>query len=198
MTAQVSDVVKYRDEEMLLAAFSDGEPFSPAQYGYRPMMASTACYRGYVCEYEVAESRLLLSKLNVHHQDTDAPASVLVKPPKLNGVEAKISEASFFGRWVFKGTNLPISYTGGLIVARGFIRSLYVHMGFHPAWKYEEVHELVFESGRLASEEDLSARIAELRGRITSGAVSSSKPSRNEVEAWVAESFRRDYRRRSS
>ena len=39
-------------------------------------------------------------------------------------------------------------------------------MGFHPAWKYEEVHELVFESGILESESDLSSRMAEIRDKV--------------------------------
>jgi transposase len=29
----------------------NGEPFSPVNAGYRPVMASTACWRGYVCGY---------------------------------------------------------------------------------------------------------------------------------------------------
>ena len=198
MTAQVSDVVKYRGEEMSLVAFSAGEPFAPTEHGYRPVMASTACYRGYVCEYEVAGDQLLLSKLNISHQGGNVPASARLRPPALNGVEAETSKSSHFGHWVFKQIDLPLSYTGGLIVARGFIRPLYVHMGFHPAWKYEEVHELLFDSGTLVGEGNQSERMAELRARMTAGQASRGELSSGEVATWIAESFSRDYTRRNS
>lgn len=32
-------------------------------------------------------------------------------------------------------------------------------MGFHPAWKYREVHQLEFNQGRLVSEKDISSRL---------------------------------------
>ena len=60
MTAQASDQVIYRDQGFMLCAFSNSEPFNPSAHGYRPVMASTACYRGYVCEYEVRNSSLQL------------------------------------------------------------------------------------------------------------------------------------------
>lgn len=180
---------------MSLVAFSAGEPFDPTEHGYRPVMSSTACYRGYVCEYEVAGDKLLLSKLHINHQGGDVPASMRLRPPSLNGAEAEASQTSHFGRWVFKQIDLPLSYTGGLIVARGFIRSLYAHMGFHPAWKYTEVHELLFDSGRLVAEENRSERMAELRERMTSGQASPREPSRGDVATWIAESFSREYTR---
>ena len=52
-------------------------------------------------------------------------------------------------------------------LADGFIQNLYVHMGFHPAWKYREVHELLFEDGRLLHAQDRSAAMASNSGRPT-------------------------------
>lgn len=43
--------------------------------------------------------------------------------------------------------DVPLS--GGLLLGEGFIQELYVHMGFHPAWKYLHVIELIFEGGQL-------------------------------------------------
>lgn len=107
---------------------------------------------------------------------------------------ASISEQRFIGRWLFEDVKLPLEYSGGLIVAQGFITSLYVHMAFHPAWQYEEVHELVFESGKLKSESDLSIRMVEVRDKIESEAIKKGKkPSINEIEARIDKCFRRDY-----
>jgi hypothetical protein len=196
MTAQASDIVIYNGDQLHMCAYSDGEPFDPKKYGYRPVMASTACWRGYLSEYKIENKQLYLDKLHISHQENDLPASQNKQPPNLNGSVASVSKQSFIGRWLFKDVNLPLEYTGGLIVAQGFIRSLYVHMGFHPAWKYEEVHELVFESGKLKSESDLSRTMVEVREKIESETTNEGeKPSRKEIEAWIDECFRRDYKR---
>lgn len=199
MTAQISDLFKYKGCQFQLVAFSDCEPFDPKAFGYRPVMASTACYRGYVCEYKVDNDSLLLNALRISHQENDLPVSQKKRPPDLNGVKASVSEQSFFGRWVFQDLNMPLNYSGGLILGQGFIKALYVHMGFHPAWKYEEVHELVFESGKLVSESDLSRQMLEARERmeLESSGESKMKPSKEEIAAWVNEYFKRDYTRKS-
>lgn len=197
MTAQVSDIVVYKESEFSLVAFSDGEPFDPRENGYRPVMASTACYRGYVSKYAITEGTLVLSELRISHQEDDLPVSQKKLPPNLNEVVASKSEQTFFGRWLFQDVRLPLQYTGGIVIAKGFIRELYVHMGFHPAWKYEEVYELVFESGKLVSESNLSDRMREVRERARKESECKSvKQSREEVEVWVHECFRRDYRRK--
>jgi hypothetical protein len=196
MTAQASDIITYRSSQFHLAAYSAGEPFDPKNYGYRPVMASTACYRGYICEYKVDSGTLLLDNLRISHQGNDLPVSQNKQPPNLNGIVASLSEHRFFGRWLFLDVNLPLEYTGGLVVAKGFIKSLYVHMGFHPAWKYEEVHELIFESGELISESDLSKRMVEVRNKIElETTAKAEKPSRKEIESWINECFRREYKR---
>ena len=198
MTAQVSDTVIYQGEKHVLAAFSDGEPFTPTEHGYRPFPSSTACWRGYLCEYQVREQGLYLHRLHVNHQEDDEETSAKNHPPRLNGVEATASKSSHIGNWTFEKVGLPIPYTGGLVVARGFIQSLYVHMGFHPAWKYEQVHELIFESGRLTSATDLSERMAAIREQLGNEDPLSQDPSREEIETWIEECFRRDYRHKRS
>src|SRR5690606_3855616 len=198
MTAQVSDSVVYKDQEYSLVAFSDGEPFDPSVHGYRPEMASTACYRGYLAGYEVTDGALFLGSLRISHQDSDLPESQNKRPPPLNGVEAELSETSYAGKWSFQNIGLPLAYSGGLVVAKGFISSLYVHMGFHPAWKYEEVHELIFERGKLISACELSSKVAEIRERLSSEEESSDEFSWARFDEWVKECFRRDYHRNAN
>lgn len=197
MTAQASDTVNHHDQDYALVAYSDGEPFVPAEHGYRPVMASTACYRGYLCEYAVVEDRLRLTRFHVNHQEGPQRSSQLKQPPALDGVEAQLAKNSFVGRWTFKDLRLPISYTGGIIIGRNFVRSLYVHMGFHPAWKYEHVRELIFEAGVLMSDEDLSERMATIRERVPAETRPFKSPSQDEVKDWIEESFRRDYTRKN-
>lgn len=195
MTAQVSESFLYQNSSFHLAAYSNGELFCPEQYGYRPVMASTACRRGYNCEYKVENGQLLLNQLYINVEDSDLP-SLHQLPPDLNGSVASVSEHSFIGKWLFKDVELPLDYTGGLIIGQGFIQSLYVHMGFHPAWKYETVHELVFESGKLILESDLSSRMVEIREKIEKTPLGESEAlSREQIESWIEECFRRDYKR---
>jgi len=88
MTAQASDVVFHRGQDHSLVAFSDGELFVPTEHGFRPAMSSTACYRGYLCEYAVQEDRLWLSKFHVNHREGLGRASTSKRPRALNGIEA--------------------------------------------------------------------------------------------------------------
>jgi hypothetical protein len=196
VTAQASDIVIYKGGQFNLAAYSNGEPFDPSKHGYKPVMASTACWRGYLCKYKIENGRLLLDKLHINHQESNLPVSKKEQPPNLNSSVASVSKQSFLGLWLFEDVNLPLDYSGGLIVARGFIRSLYVHMGFQPIWKYEVVHELIFNSGELQTESDLSSRMAEIREKTESETTENGeKPSRKEIDMWINESFRRDYKR---
>lgn len=113
MTGQVQDSLHYLGEQHALAAFSDAEPFSPIKAGYRPVMANTACWRGYVCGYEVRDGLLYLRELWVNHQPGYVPTTRCQLPPDLNGVRAVRDKKSFFGEWHFCDVGLPLAYTGG-------------------------------------------------------------------------------------
>lgn len=193
MTAQAQDSVQYLGEPYALAAFSDGEPFSPTEAGYRPVMASTACWRGYVCGYEVRDGLLHLNELRVNHQPGEAPITRRLQPPDLNGVAAVHDENSYVGGWHFCNVDLPLAYTGGLVIGRDFIRELYVHMGFHPAWKYRHVHELVFDRGRLVEARDATLEVARLRTRMRDELKPGQLATRDEIKAWIEGCFSRDY-----
>ncbi len=54
--------------------------------------------------------------------------------------------------------------------------NLYVHMGYHPAWKYEKVHELIFENGLLIEDRDISAKMKEYRDKRVNKEKSGREP----------------------
>ena len=193
MTAQIQDSFHYLGEEHALTAFSDGEPFSPTNAGYRPVMASTACWRGYVCGYEVMDGLLRLRELWVNHQPGEAPVSRRQQPPDLNGVTAVLEKKSLLGGWRFCDVGLPLAYTGGLVIGRDFIRELHVHMGFHPSWKYQHVFELVFEEGRLVDARDVSPEMTRLRTQIHNERGPGNLATIDQIEKWVANCFSRNY-----
>lgn len=90
----------------------------------------------------------------------------------------------------------PQTYTGGLLLATGFIRALYVHMGFHPAWKYEKVVELMFEGGMLQKACDRSAEMAELRNLVLAQAEHGDARARRSdasIRKFIERAFDRRY-----
>ncbi len=113
--------------------------------------------------------------------------------PKLGPYEGRWCGGSYPGA-SYSTMELPIPFTGGLLVCQGFIREHYVHMGFHPAWKFEHVEELLFDDGHLTSHEDVSEALAGVREKL---ATQRDRPASGaglvEITAWVRRCFRLDY-----
>lgn len=147
-------------------------------------MMSTACWRGYICSYAIDESQLLLQGL-VFRNESDIY-------PELNGV--KPSRKNLMRAGEYEGLNEPCLYTGGLLIASGFIRDLYVHMGFHPAWKFEVVHELLFDGGKLTSERDCSKLMSDFRQEMAGAKLKPDQTEdRKRIEEWIEQAFSLDY-----
>ena len=118
--------------------------------------------------------------------------------PVINGVvpTGPKKEYDWFNNH-YTGIDYYLEYSGGLLVTDGFIRDLYVHMGFHPAWKHERVIELIFEKGVLQTEFDRSDQMADIRQRILKEPGDnhgSGMPSKDEIREFVERSFDRSYR----
>jgi len=191
MTAQFNDVFRFQDKDFAVAGISAGELFQPADFGLFPIPASTACWRGYVAVFTISESHLILDALSVNLQETKAPTinGILPEPPA--------SRFKLFNN-VYNNLNVRLYYTGGLLLGHDFISELYVHMGFHPAWKYKEVFELFFENGRLTGEFDRSEKAVEIRhaAQESSSAGKPDKmPTKKEISDFVERSFDRTYKK---
>lgn len=86
---------------------------------------------------------------------------------------------------------MPLDFTGRLLIADGFIQSLYRHMGFHPAWKFEESWELDLEHGRLTNARDLSDEMRIRRREIERG--TERDPDDVSQPGWIERTFRLDF-----
>ena len=141
-----------------------------------PVPVSSACWRGFVCRYEVAGGRLLLDELSLReHEGRYVP---------LNGITPK---EDHFGAYVYRGLSLPVNFTGRLLLASGFIQELYVHMGFQSPTSYETVLELSFEDGALAGVTDRSADMAAIREAYGQ----SEESSYSSIVEWITRRFER-------
>jgi hypothetical protein len=194
VTAQISDRILYRDRDFALAGVQGTGLFVPQEHGLTPQGTSTACWRGFVCTYRVANGVLTLEALHMGMPTEEVQAVQEGRGPPLFGQLPRYVEESYDGPVVYSGLRGPVPFSGGLLLAHGFIRELYVHMGFHPAWKYQEVHELIFESGRLVEERDCSEAMARVRERLAEQPLSpDASASKEEFSKWIEKTFRLDY-----
>jgi hypothetical protein len=197
MTAQIPDLFLYKGVGYSLSGISEGALFEPSMFGLEPVASCSACWRGYQAVFALVDSRLVLGTLHVTLCESEGHY-VRKEGPPINGMlpTGPTERRDLFNNH-YVDVNYPLDYTGGLLLARGFLDELYVHMGFHPAWKYEEVVELVFEKGALQDEYNRSQRVALLRERILRAAKRGESEDRRTIEEiwdFVERSFDRKYR----
>jgi hypothetical protein len=96
--------------------------------------------------------------------------------------------------FVVDGLQEAVLFTGGLLLGDDFIVELYVNLGFHPAYTFRVVHELVFSSGRLIEEHDRSTHVAELREMLSFRSLEpNSEAFHAEAEKWMQLCFSLEY-----
>src|SRR5262249_30330814 len=133
-------------------------------------------------------------KLKLNHLDIGLDKAEETKPlfGKTARHEADILKS--MNGYVFEDLDAPVPFSGGMLLGSDFLREYYVHMGFHPAWKYADVVELIFDAGQLVQEFDRSTAMAEVRAKFDPKQLRGpSDPA--SIEAWVARCFSRDYER---
>jgi hypothetical protein len=176
MTAQISDDVVYQDTRYDLAGIGGWGLFDPGEHGLHVGMISTACWRGFICEYAVEEGHLFLTSLQIGAAEP---------PDELFGARVRMGDRAP----TYSPIRVPQTFTGGLLLGLGFIHELYVHMGYHPAWKYQTVLELTFDEGRLEIAKDRSELMAQRRA--AQGSLSPTDP--RDIDAWVEMTFDHSY-----
>lgn len=196
MTAQFDDLFRYHRGDYSVAGISAGELFDPALLDLKPQGTCSACWRGYVATFGVAKRRLVLQALDVNLLNPQT--FDVTEGPAINGVSPVVdhTESKLFNN-SYSRLDYHLEYSGGLLLAQGFIRELYVHMGFHPPWKYERVIELTFEGGILQQEFDRSERMAEIREMIchrTNEETAGDLPDDADLRTFIERAFDRSYK----
>lgn len=186
MTAQVHDSLAWRHQDFLLVGVEGTGLFDAADHGLVTRPTTTANWRGWVARYEVRDNRLILVALD----DVGLVFDESDGPPILNGIAP---EGEGNRPYTYAGLDWHIPFTGRLLIARGFIQSLYRHMGFHPAWKFEQSWELDLERGELTDARDVSEEMRRLRDKIAAEA--SLDPDSESRPGWIARTFTLDFLR---
>ena len=98
-----------------------------------------------------------------------------------------------FGHRVYKDVNMPIPYTGKILLGDGFMQEYYIHMGFQRGWAYKKLIELVFEEGILLECNDLSHIAKAQREAMAQGNINPRRPGGDNIPKFVEDSFSLDY-----
>lgn len=201
MTAQVSDKVNFEECVYAIAAICGGDLFSPSQIGVKPIATSSASWRGFHCEYLVEGDRLLLSQLVIGLDAGDVKLGrirIFEKTPEPCGFTGRKNSEHDLGihprNYLIGNLREPIPFSGGLLLGHDFIRELYVHMGFHPAYKFRKVIELILEDGRMTHAFDRSEEAAMIRARLDKLDINGAdhRPTRD-IQQFIEDAFSLDY-----
>jgi hypothetical protein len=152
MTAQMHDSILLEDQKFSIVGVNGTDLFQPAAFQMNPYMTVTSCWRGFVCEYKIESNKLFLNTLQIN---VDGQA------PRINGANPLVSKGMLNN--VYNHLNLPMDFTGEILAGDQFIRELYMHMGFQPAWKFEIVHQLMISHGTVLDTKDISPEMRRVR-----------------------------------
>lgn len=209
MTAQIQDCYKHKRKKYDLVALSKDIGFDPRDYGMEPHMSSTACWRGYWCDYEITDSQLLLKNLYLFNSEDKYPPIMGVSPSPVTYHDAKcyymkdgksVCEVKQYpdhdGHRLYKNINMSLPYTGKILLGSGFIQDYYIHMGYQRSWAYKKLMEFVLENGDVKQINDLSETAKLQRKAVDRGeSLPSTKPgSAGDIERFVTDSFSLDYK----
>lgn len=168
MAGQIEDVVVVEGRMYALVGVNGLGLFEPDQHGLQVRMTTTACRRGYVCEYAVDDDGLFLTGLRLG----------MARPPaRLFGADLRVIGSAA----TYSTLRVPLCFAGGLLLGARPTHDLYGHMGQHPVWNYTEVLELLFDDGRLVAVCDRSELMKQRRAAARDG------------DTWIETAFDRRY-----
>ncbi|MHA2297930.1 MAG: hypothetical protein ACXAEU_04385 [Candidatus Hodarchaeales archaeon] len=181
MTAQIPDEYRYKGENYSLVGVKGTDLFTPADFGMTPYYNCTACWRGYVMQYDCIGDKLVLNGMRINVDD----------PPKINGIEPKSGDELF--KYCYENLNHKTTFTGTILLAKDFIQEMYVHMGFQRPIAYRKVIELLVENGNITMEIDLSTKMKEYREKDPYKNAYPPSDSNEDIKEWIEQTFSLDY-----
>ncbi|MFX1365022.1 MAG: hypothetical protein ACFFCE_02745 [Promethearchaeota archaeon] len=181
MTAQIPDEFILNGEVFSLVGLKGHGLTKPEDLGISPYSSCTACWRGYVMKYVFTKSLLILDELQVNVDN----------PPKINDIEPQQGNSLF--KYHYINLNLQTNFTGSILLAKDFIQSMYVHMGFQRPMAFKTVLEIEIRNGKIISLRDLSKMMEEQRKKDLYKGAQPQSNSKKDIEEWVKQTFSLDY-----
>lgn len=146
MSRQINDTFYWRNAEYDLVAQTGGL-FSHLDYGIALGEASSTCWAGYHCDFEVTVERgIRLKTLYVDYESN--------KNTAINGVlPTRRRYGSEDG--IYENVDMLLPFTGKLLLGCGPIRFHFDDFYFSsPAWEYCLLYEIEFENGAVTNVKD--------------------------------------------
>ncbi|MFX0091510.1 MAG: hypothetical protein ACFFBD_07080 [Candidatus Hodarchaeota archaeon] len=181
MTAQISDIFKFNGEEYDIVGLDGPDLFDPNKEGFEPQMASTACWRGFQLTFEANNGFIYLNEMSIRQE----------KSKVFNGIKPVKGEWRFTHKYVDMKHKLP--FTGGILIGKNFIQSMYVYMGFQRPIAYRTVIELVIKDGGILEVIDHSSYYRKLRRKNSTKGATLQSSSDDDIKDFVEKSFSRRY-----
>ena len=168
MTYQIRDSISIEHQQYQIEICTNRkELFHPNAHGIQAVEASSACYRGFYCNYAIIDRQLLLMNVNIEPNMSDRLKFKYGRSEKLLfGKSPELSSGRGGTSWIYQYLCHSIPYSGGMLVVDGDIMMRAKFMTHYPIYVREKVCEAVFELGRLISIVDYSERMMETRGLI--------------------------------
>src|SRR5262245_43350429 len=163
MTDQVSDYCELRGKAYEITAWKGTGYFDPRTHGLDPSLrrVSTACWRGYQCNFVITNAGLELQKLTIA---LDLQERMRVRRRQIPGFERGELTNGLFEPGPISGLALPVPFTGSMVLANGIIPEYVDYRGALPrAFYHSDVLELMFEAGQVEKVHDRSDAMATLR-----------------------------------
>ncbi|TFF85902.1 MAG: hypothetical protein EU551_03090 [Promethearchaeota archaeon] len=188
MTAQIPDQFFYNDLKFDLVGIRGEGLYTPIDFGINTISASTACWRGFVMKYSIKNNQLLLEGFWINTKDEKLPEIDGIKPSKLD----KDHKMSSFFKYEYMNIDKKIPFSGSIWLAKDFIDSEYVHMGFQSPSAYKTVFKFDIEEGDIIKIEDLSkqAELARNENQVSKSYPNSD--SREDIDEWIRKRFSLD------
>ncbi|MHA2289552.1 MAG: hypothetical protein ACXABG_12270 [Promethearchaeota archaeon] len=183
MTGQVPDTLIYKNYSYSIVGLKGVGLPDPFDFDFRPVSPNTANWRGFEMTYIVTGEYLEVHEMEVTVEDAKKKNTII------NGVKPK-SKKNRLTQLIYEDLKLKTQFTGKILIAKDFIDSMYVHMGFQSPISFETVIELTFRNGKLESVSDLSKLMSDYRKqKISDGKLDAS----DDIQAWIARTFSLDY-----
>ena len=183
MTGQIPDTLIYNKSSYSIVGLKGEGLSTPLDFGLKPISPHTANWRGFITTYKITENCLIVHEMNVTVEDLKE------NPPLINGITPEIRKEGL-SHLKYKNLKLKTHFTGKILIAKDFIDSMYVHMGFQSPLSFKTVIELKISVGYLIEFINFSEIMKKYRKRnISDGKLG---PTEN-LQEWIARTFSLDY-----
>ena len=139
--------------------------------------------------YVITDNQLILEGFWFRPKDDELPEINGIKPVKVTR-ESGLLGIGFKNE--YKNLNKKMPFNGNLWVAKDFMDSEYVHMGFQSPTAYRTVLKFDFEEGIIVSVEDKSKQVEEARQDGDPKGYRPESMSPEDINDWIMKRFSLD------